>query len=251
VGEKALAKSPICCSARGSTSEWSSRRRPPSSGSCTPARRPWRRRAVARRAEPMRHRAKGRQLSGPLHIEGHAEQHGDQPVSVRRHQHHHRQGQGAAAVRGASITLARRGDLHARRLAARKIKDRDVLGRLFTEIGPRSPAVRVATSGSSSWDTASVTPRRPPGSSCSPSDDAGVLTGNTKGTLEGPFFSVRRCVERSLGRSPRDDSSRDFSDFVGADAAVQTRTGAERHRPGCEPSGGSDTSGASHDCSRG
>src|SRR6187549_1577084 len=35
------------------------------------------------------------------------------------------------------ITLARRGDLHARRLAARKIKDRDVLGRLFSEIGPR------------------------------------------------------------------------------------------------------------------
>lgn len=35
------------------------------------------------------------------------------------------------------ITLARRGDLHARRLAGRKIKDRAVLGRLFTEIGPR------------------------------------------------------------------------------------------------------------------
>ncbi len=35
------------------------------------------------------------------------------------------------------ITLARRGDLHARRLAERKIKDRDVLARLFTEIGPR------------------------------------------------------------------------------------------------------------------
>ena len=35
------------------------------------------------------------------------------------------------------ITLAKRGDLHARRLAARKIQDRDVLGRLFDEIGPR------------------------------------------------------------------------------------------------------------------
>ncbi len=35
------------------------------------------------------------------------------------------------------ITLARRGDLHARRLVERKIKDRDVLARLFTEIGPR------------------------------------------------------------------------------------------------------------------
>lgn len=35
------------------------------------------------------------------------------------------------------ITLARRGDLHARRLAARKISDRTVLGTLFDEIGPR------------------------------------------------------------------------------------------------------------------
>jgi large subunit ribosomal protein L17 len=35
------------------------------------------------------------------------------------------------------ITLARRGDLHARRLAGRRIRDRAVLGRLFGEIGPR------------------------------------------------------------------------------------------------------------------
>lgn len=38
------------------------------------------------------------------------------------------------------ITLARRGDLHARRLVERKIKDREVLSRLFTEIGPRFAA---------------------------------------------------------------------------------------------------------------
>lgn len=38
------------------------------------------------------------------------------------------------------ITLARRGDLHARRLAGRKIKDREVLGRLFAELGPRFAA---------------------------------------------------------------------------------------------------------------
>jgi large subunit ribosomal protein L17 len=38
------------------------------------------------------------------------------------------------------ITLARRGDLHARRQAEMKIKDREVLGRLFTEIGPRFAA---------------------------------------------------------------------------------------------------------------
>jgi large subunit ribosomal protein L17 len=35
------------------------------------------------------------------------------------------------------ITLARRGDLHARRLAATKIQDSEVLSRLFAEIGPR------------------------------------------------------------------------------------------------------------------
>jgi len=35
------------------------------------------------------------------------------------------------------ITLAKRGDLHARRLAARKIQDREVLGALFDDIGPK------------------------------------------------------------------------------------------------------------------
>jgi large subunit ribosomal protein L17 len=38
------------------------------------------------------------------------------------------------------ITLARRGDLHARRQVERYIKDRDVSGRLFSEIGPRFAA---------------------------------------------------------------------------------------------------------------
>ena len=35
------------------------------------------------------------------------------------------------------ITLARRGDLHARRLARRSIADREVLGKLFEDLGPR------------------------------------------------------------------------------------------------------------------
>ncbi|MDH5590804.1 MAG: 50S ribosomal protein L17 [Gemmatimonadota bacterium] len=35
------------------------------------------------------------------------------------------------------ITLAKRGDLHARRLVAQKIQDRQVLGKLFDELGPR------------------------------------------------------------------------------------------------------------------
>jgi large subunit ribosomal protein L17 len=35
------------------------------------------------------------------------------------------------------ITLARRGDLHARRRVERHIRDREVSGRLFGELGPR------------------------------------------------------------------------------------------------------------------
>lgn len=35
------------------------------------------------------------------------------------------------------ITLAKRGDLHARRLAIRKLGDRQVVGSLFEEVGPR------------------------------------------------------------------------------------------------------------------
>lgn len=35
------------------------------------------------------------------------------------------------------ITLARKGDLHSRRLAGRHIADRDALHKLFEEIGPR------------------------------------------------------------------------------------------------------------------
>ena len=35
------------------------------------------------------------------------------------------------------ITLARKGDVHARRLAGRKIQDRAVLGKLFDDIAPR------------------------------------------------------------------------------------------------------------------
>jgi large subunit ribosomal protein L17 len=38
------------------------------------------------------------------------------------------------------ITMARRGDLHSRRLVARRIKDREILGRRFSEIGPRFAA---------------------------------------------------------------------------------------------------------------
>ena len=35
------------------------------------------------------------------------------------------------------ITLAKRGDLHARRMAARTIRDKEILKKLFDDIGPR------------------------------------------------------------------------------------------------------------------
>ncbi len=43
----------------------------------------------------------------------------------------------SAPLQSGSITLAKRGDLHARRLVARKIPDREVLGKLFDDLGPR------------------------------------------------------------------------------------------------------------------
>ena len=38
------------------------------------------------------------------------------------------------------ITMARRGDLHARRMVERRIRDRAVSGKLFKELGPRFAA---------------------------------------------------------------------------------------------------------------
>lgn len=38
------------------------------------------------------------------------------------------------------ITLAKKGDLHSRRLAYRDIRDQEVLNKLFTDIGPRFKA---------------------------------------------------------------------------------------------------------------
>lgn len=35
------------------------------------------------------------------------------------------------------ISLAKRGDLHARRIAGRKVSDRAALGKLFDDLGPR------------------------------------------------------------------------------------------------------------------
>jgi len=59
------------------------------------------------------------------------------------------------------ITLARRGDVHARRLAAMKIQDREVLGKLFDDIAPRymerpGGYTRVLKVGSRKGDAAEI-----------------------------------------------------------------------------------------------
>jgi large subunit ribosomal protein L17 len=59
------------------------------------------------------------------------------------------------------ITLARRGDLHARRLVERRIKDREVTHRLFAELGKRFAArpggyTRIVKLGHRSGDGADV-----------------------------------------------------------------------------------------------
>ena len=89
----------------------------------------------------MRHRAKGRQLSRTSshrrallnHMASSLFEHGRVITTEAK----------AKELRPFAeklITLARRGDLHARRLVERKIKSRETLSRLFSEIGPRFAA---------------------------------------------------------------------------------------------------------------
>lgn len=59
------------------------------------------------------------------------------------------------------VTLAKRGDLHARRLAFRTIRNEDVLHKLFAEIAPRFKErnggyTRVLRSGTRTGDAASM-----------------------------------------------------------------------------------------------
>jgi large subunit ribosomal protein L17 len=85
----------------------------------------------------MRHRRKGRQLSRSVahrratlrNLATNLFQHGRIETTTAK----------AKELRPYAerlITLARRGDVHSRRLAARKIQNRDVLGKLFDDIGP-------------------------------------------------------------------------------------------------------------------
>jgi len=86
----------------------------------------------------MRHRSKGRQLSRTA--EHRKALLRNLAISLFRHERIVTTTAKAKELRPFAerlITLARRGDLHARRLAERKIQDRQVLTRLFSEIGPR------------------------------------------------------------------------------------------------------------------
>lgn len=86
----------------------------------------------------MRHRKKGRGLSrSPSHRKALLR---NLAASLFRHERIATTTARAKELRPYAerlITLARRGDLHARRLAARKIGEREVLTKLFDEIGPR------------------------------------------------------------------------------------------------------------------
>ena len=86
----------------------------------------------------MRHRKKGRQLSrSPSHRRALLR---NLATSLFRHERITTTTARAKELRPYAerlITLARRGDLHARRRVARRIADRDVLGKLFDDIGPR------------------------------------------------------------------------------------------------------------------
>jgi len=86
----------------------------------------------------MRHRKKGRKLSrSASHRRATLR---NMATSLFRHERIETTTAKAKELRPYAerlITLAKRGDVHARRLARTKIEDREVLGKLFDDIGPR------------------------------------------------------------------------------------------------------------------
>ena len=86
----------------------------------------------------MRHRKKGRQLSRTRsHRKATLR---NMATSLFRHERIETTTAKAKELRPYAerlITLARRGDVHSQRLAATKIQDRQVLGKLFDDIAPR------------------------------------------------------------------------------------------------------------------
>ena len=86
----------------------------------------------------MRHRKKGRKLSRtPSHRKAALR---NMAVNLFQHGRIETTTAKAKELRPFAerlITLAKRGDLHARRLAVRRLGDRKAVGELFEEIGPR------------------------------------------------------------------------------------------------------------------
>ncbi len=86
----------------------------------------------------MRHRRKGRQLSRTAsHKKAMLS---NMATSLFQHERIQTTAAKAKELRPYAerlITLARRGDLHARRLAARSIHDKEALQKLFDTLGPR------------------------------------------------------------------------------------------------------------------
>ena len=86
----------------------------------------------------MRHRAKGRQLSRTSSHKRTLLR--NLATSLFRHDRVVTTEAKAKELRPFAerlITLARRGDLHARRLVERRLKDREVTHKLFKDLGPR------------------------------------------------------------------------------------------------------------------
>jgi large subunit ribosomal protein L17 len=86
----------------------------------------------------MRHRKKGRQLSRTASHRRATLR--NLATSLFRHERIETTTAKAKELRPYAerlITLAKRGDLHARRLAAGRLLDTEVLGKLFADIGPR------------------------------------------------------------------------------------------------------------------
>lgn len=110
----------------------------------------------------MRHRAKGRQLSRTAsHRKALL---ANMATSLFRHERVTTTTAKAKELRPYAerlITLARRGDLHARRQVERRIKDKQVTTRLFAELGKRFAArpggyTRIVKLGHRSGDGAEV-----------------------------------------------------------------------------------------------
>ena len=95
-------------------------------------------RLTRNKADTMRHRKKGRALSRTASHKKATMR--NMATSLFEHERIETTTAKAKELRPFAerlITLGKRGDLHARRLAGRQIANRDVLGKLFDDIAPR------------------------------------------------------------------------------------------------------------------